>query len=93
MLLANRSPRNRSRSLRPALATLEDRTLLNAAMPHHSHTPHVSAHVHALDHHNQMQNTPSGPAITLISNVVAGGYTFTNFDGPTPGPTPAPGPT
>ena len=83
MLLANRSDRNRSRSLRPAVVSLEDRALLNAAMPH-LHNPHVSAQVHSVGHLNQ-HSKPQGPTITPILTIRSGGFTFTNFDGPMAG--------
>ena len=86
MMLANRSSRSRSRSLRPVMVSLEERVLLNAAMPHHLHDPSVSAQVQVEDHqnHKSKQKVP-GPTVTPINKVSAGGFVFTNFDGPTPG--------
>ena len=81
---ATQSRRDRTRSLRPVLTSLEDRTLLNAAMPHHSHNPHVSAQVHTVGHLNK-NSKPTGPPITFINQVSAGGFRFTNFDGPMAG--------
>ena len=84
MMLANRS--NRSRSLRPVMVSLEERVLLNAAMPHHLHDPSVSAQVQVEGHqsHKSKQKVP-GPTVTPINKVSAGGFVFTNIDGPTPG--------
>src|SRR3954469_16806992 len=73
VMLATRSRRDRTRSLRPVLTSLEDRTLLNAAMPHHSHDPHVSAQVHTVGHLNK-NSKPTGPPITFINQVSAGGF-------------------
>jgi len=86
MMLSNRSSRSRSRSLRPVMVSLEERVLLNAAMPHDLHNPHVSAQVQVEGHqnHKSKQKLP-GPTVTLIDKVSAGGFVFTNFDGPTPG--------
>ena len=86
MMLANRSNRSRSRSLRPVMVSLEERVLLNAAMPHHLHNPSVSAEVQVegQQNHKSKQKVPA-PTITSINKVSAGGFVFTNFDGPTPG--------
>ena len=85
MMLANRSSRNRGRSLRPVVVALEDRALLNAApMLHHHHGPHVSAQVQVENHLNKHPK-PKGPTITLLGQVSAGGFRFTNFNGPNAG--------
>lgn len=69
------------RSIRPVLNALEDRSLLNAAMPHVAADLRIAAHVeHALRHHDTPVN--SGPSITILNP-----YQFTNFDGPNPGTT------
>ena len=83
MLRTNRS--DRSRRFRPALAALEDRALLSTAM-HHLHAPHPSGQVHVESHsdHSSKHGMPA-PTVTVLGQVSAGGYTFTNFDGPTPG--------
>jgi hypothetical protein len=73
MMLANRSRRNRS--LRPVVDSLEDRALLNAAMPHHIHAEALA----------------TGATITLISEVKFNGHTFVNFDGPNAGTNPGTG--
>ncbi|MGA8350693.1 MAG: hypothetical protein WB773_23075 [Isosphaeraceae bacterium] len=88
MMPANRSnrSRSRSRSLRPVMVSLEERVLLNAAMPHHLHDPSVSAQVQLEGHQNHKSNQKvPGPTVTPIKKVSAGGFVFTNFDGPTPG--------
>ena len=80
------NPSSRRRSLRPVLVSLEDRALLSAAMPHHLHDLHVSAPIHIEGHQIHASKTPvTGPTITLINKVSAGGFRFTNFDGPMPG--------
>jgi uncharacterized membrane protein len=84
MLLANRSTRNRRRSLRPELASLEGRTLLNAAMHHHLHKLDVPASVQ-LEGSQSQHMKQMGPTITLINKMTAGGFRFTNFDGPMAG--------
>ncbi len=85
MMLANRSSRNRSRSLRPVVVSLEDRALLNAApCPIIHHDPHVSAQVQ-VEAPQKQHSKPHGPTITLINKVSAGGFRFTNFDGPMAG--------
>jgi probable HAF family extracellular repeat protein len=81
MTLANGSGRNRR--FRPGMVSLEDRALLNAAMPHNLH---ASAQVRVMGHQNRQPNHQvPGPTVTPIGTVSAGGSTFTNFDGPTPG--------
>jgi uncharacterized membrane protein len=64
---------------------LEGRIALNAAMPHLVHEAQVSAHVVHAKHntHHGMQNT--GAPVTILGASSAGGYQFTNFDGPMPG--------
>jgi hypothetical protein len=84
MKRTNRSRRHRS--FRPGIASLEDRNLLSAVMPHHSHGLRGSAQVHVnarLPRH-AVHQTSLG-SITILSQVSAGGYTFTNFDGPNQG--------
>ena len=85
MMLANRSSRSRSRSLRPVMVSLEERVLLNAAMPHHLHDPSVSAQVQVEGQQNHKSKQRSRPTVTPINKVSAGGYVFTNFDGPNAG--------
>ena len=56
---------SRSRSLRPVLVSLEDRALLNAAMPHLMHDMRVSGHIHVEGHQiQQMKHKVTGPTIT-----------------------------
>ncbi len=83
MMLANRSSRSRSRSLRPVMVSLEERVLLNAAISHLRPDRSVSAHVE-VQNHKSKQKVP-GPTVKLISTVSAGGFHFTNFDGPNAG--------
>ncbi len=84
MLLANKS--SRSRSLRPVMVSLEERVLLNASMHHDLHAPQVAAEVQVEGHQNHGSKPKlPGPTITVLSKVSAGGFKFTNFDGPTPG--------
>jgi uncharacterized membrane protein len=64
------------------MVSLEERVLLNAAMPHHLHDPSVSAQVQV---EVQPNHKSKGPTVKPINKVSAGGYVFTNFDGPTPG--------
>ncbi len=66
--LFDRRPSRRERSMRPLVTTLEDRALLSAGMHH--------PQLHALN------RPPAGPPITVLGAATAGGYTFTNFDGP-----------
>jgi hypothetical protein len=66
------------------VTSLEDRALLNAAMPHHGHTPHAVPQVQVLGHANRLSK-PQGPTITFLNQVSAGGFRFTNFDGPMTG--------
>ncbi len=66
--------------LRPVVDSLEDRNLLNAAMPH---VVQPAAHVRAHNHHKHPM--PQGPQITVVGEVNNGGYTFLNFNGPNAG--------
>jgi uncharacterized membrane protein len=68
------------------MASLEDRNLLSAVMPHHAHGLRGSAEVHvdARQHRHAVNQTSLG-TITILNQVSAGGYTFTNFDGPNQG--------
>ena len=94
MMLSHRSRRTRNRTcrLQPVMALLEERVLLNAAMPHGVHESHVSAEVHVEQHQNQKSKQKGGgPTITALGKLAAGGYVFTNFDGPTPGTNPGAG--
>ncbi len=74
-----------NRSLRPVLASLEDRALLSTVIPHHLDKAHVSALVADATHHNVHQSKVHGPSISILSKVRFGGFQFTNFDGPSPG--------
>src|SRR5271166_661038 len=87
MMLANRSSRSRSRSLRPVMVSLEERVLLNATKPFDLHAPRAStpAQVEEQQNHKSKHKAPPGPTVTLINRVSNDGYLFTNFDGPTPG--------
>ncbi len=78
-----RSPRRRD--LNPSLDSLEGRTLLNAAMPHHVHDAKVAAHVEV--RHDNHGPQAKGPTITILGTAGAGGYQFLNFDGPNAGNT------
>ena len=86
MMPANRFSQLRHRSLRPDMVSLEDRVLMSVAMHHDVRGSHVAAEVKVEGHqdHNSKQKA-SGPAITVIDKVSAGGFVFTNFDGPTAG--------
>jgi uncharacterized membrane protein len=80
-----RLPRcRRSRDLRPAVTTLEDRALLSTLMPHHVHARHGSVQIH-MDKRGGQGKKPMGPPITVIGTANGGGYTFLNFDGPNAG--------
>ena len=88
MMLAHRSSRDRNRTcrLQPVMAPLEERVLLNAAMPHVLHNPHVSAEVRPEHHENKkLKQKVTPPSITVLGTASAGGYTFTNFNGPNAG--------
>jgi hypothetical protein len=67
------------------LVALEERALLNAAMPHHKPDLNVPRHVHAQGHHSHGMNQSGGPAITVNSTPRFKGFHFTNFDGPMAG--------
>jgi hypothetical protein len=81
--MKSRTRFSRARNLRPAFVPLEERALLNAALPHVMHDGHarVAAQVShvKLDHR---QSNPTGATIHLIDHVSSGGYSFTDFDGP-----------
>jgi hypothetical protein len=83
MILRNRSKRRRS--VRPVLVSLEERTLLNAALPNHMKDVRVPAQVVDAKLQKNNQHQASGPMITILGTASAGGFQFTNFDGPTPG--------
>ncbi len=81
-------PRSRSklnRSIQPALVSLEERALLNAALPHYLHQTPVPAAEVAAKHGHGPKFEVNGPSITMIDRVNSGGYTFTDFDGPLAG--------
>ncbi len=82
MMSANRA--NRRRELRPVLDSLEDRALLNAAMPH-VHELRVAGPVHVEGHPSQGNHQVHGPTNTLINRTTSGGFAFTNFDGSSAG--------
>lgn len=67
------------------MVSLEERVLLNAAMPHHQHNPSVSAQVEVQQNHKSKHKVPPGPTVTPINAVHRGGFEFTNFDGPNAG--------
>ncbi len=79
MTTADRS--SQRRSFRPGLAALEDRALLNATMP----GLHTGGQIHVERHQNHGKPPVASPMIIPIGTANAGGFTFTNFDGPTPG--------
>jgi probable HAF family extracellular repeat protein len=64
----------------PSLDRLEGRAVLSAVGPHHALAAEAHGH-HAHAEHSQ----PSGPTATILGTVNAGGYQFTNFDGPNAG--------
>jgi uncharacterized membrane protein len=74
---------SRNGRLRPVLVSLEDRALLNAAMPHHVHDVRPAAQVHVDGHKGG--GKPTGPPINVLGTATSGGYTFINFDGPSAG--------
>ena len=80
MMATHRS--NRNRSLRPALVPLEDRALLNATLPYKLDKAGVAAHVLDMKEHSVHDSMVKGPTITIVGKVSAGGFVFTNFDGP-----------
>ncbi len=78
----------RVRSVRPVLAPLEGRELLNGALPHHLGQLRAAAHVLEVKHHAVTEaKKHAGPTITIINKVSNGGFQFTNFDGPNAGST------
>jgi hypothetical protein len=81
-MLQKRRPSRRLR-LHPSLDSLEGRFLLDAAMPHQVQQVRATAHVVDTKHDRIQQSRSNGPDITILNP--AGGYRFTNFDGPTPG--------
>jgi uncharacterized membrane protein len=72
---------NRNRSLRPFLVSLEDRALLNAAVPYKLDNARVIAHVLDAKERHIHQSQVKGPTITIDGRVSSGGFVFTNFDG------------
>ena len=82
MMSFNRS--SRRRELRPVLVALEDRKLLNAAMPH-VHELRVAGPVHVEGQQSHGNRQVHGQMNTLINRTTSGGFAFTNFDGPNPG--------
>jgi uncharacterized membrane protein len=64
------------------MVSLEERVLLSTAMPHHLPNPRVSAQVQV---EVQPNHKSKGPTVKPINKVRAGGYIFTNFDGPNAG--------
>lgn len=77
-----RSQSTRIRSVRPDLSPLEGRQLLNAAMPHSVHDVKVSAEIFHAKPQSKKDKTPA-QSIVVLGQVENGGYSFTNFDGPT----------
>jgi hypothetical protein len=76
----------RKRSLRPTLASLEERTMLSVAMPFQMEKPDVSAHVLDVKHHGvELAKKQHGPSITILNNAKHGGFQFINFNGPNAG--------
>jgi hypothetical protein len=81
MFSSNRT--KRVRSVRPVLAPLEGRELLNAALPHSVGEVRAAAHVLEVKHHPVTKSMkPQGPTITVLNTVRSGGYKFLNFDLP-----------
>lgn len=78
-----RSPRRRS--VRPSAEMMEGRALLSVVMPGDVRTSHADIATTGR-HHNDSQKA-EGPSITALGTAEAGGYTFLNFDGPSPGNT------
>jgi len=66
------------------MVSLEERVLLNAAVPRDLYDPRVSAQVQGYQNHKSKQQVP-GPTLTPINKVKAGGFVFHNFDGPNAG--------
>jgi uncharacterized membrane protein len=67
------------------LNPLEDRALLNAAPMHPVQHLRVPVHAEVAKAHPDHPSPVNGSPITVLGNVFSNGYTFTNFDGPTPG--------
>jgi len=69
------------------MVSLEERVLLNAGRPLDLHAAHVPTQVQVeeLQNHESKHKVPPGPTVTVINKVGNGGYSFTNFDGPTAG--------
>jgi probable HAF family extracellular repeat protein len=65
--------------------------MLNAAMPHFVHDQKVPAEVFDLNQPHNMGSKNFGPNVTILSQAEAGGYHFTNFDGPNAGTSAAAG--
>lgn len=102
MIQTNRN--KRVRSVRPVLAQMEGRELLNAAMPHDMVKLREAAYLlevqhrdivnHALemkDYGVALTTLANAATITPINRVAAGGYQFLNFDGPDAGVIPGNG--
>ena len=64
------------------MVSLEDRTLLSAALPHHGNKLHGPAQVFDAKKPTGQQSKTHAPSITVLSEVDSGGYQFINFDGP-----------
>ena len=75
----------RNRSLRPMLASLEERTMLSVAMPFQMEKPDVSAHVLDVKHHGVEQAKKHAPSVTILNKAKHGGFQFVNFNGPNAG--------
>jgi hypothetical protein len=81
-----RTRSSRRRNVRPEIVSLEERTLLNAAMLHHLHEVHSRAGAHVLDvTTDHRQPKPTGASIHMIDKVTSGGFQFIDFDGPDAG--------
>jgi hypothetical protein len=89
--MISRNRTKRSRHVRPVLVSLEERNLLNAALPHHMKEMRVPAHVMHSKVHTDARHLSkaaplaTGPSITILNQTTFDGYVFTNFDGPAPG--------
>ncbi|MGO9466038.1 MAG: hypothetical protein ACLQIB_12500 [Isosphaeraceae bacterium] len=78
----------RVRSVRPVLAPLEGRELLNAALPHDLGRLRAAAHVLEVKHQAVTEAKKHvGPTISNIVKVDSHGFQFTNFNGPNAGNT------
>lgn len=82
MFRNTRSPRRRD--LKPSLDRMEARALLSTVVPGPSAHAHAEV-AHARPDHRGMMN--NGPSATILGTAAAGGYQFTNFDGPDAGNT------